>query len=184
VESWLDEKPLVNWAGNPESLQSLFWGLPDLARPGIGGFDVEAVFHSVRFCLLSGKGVRLPPGDKVAPMIPVDDASGYGEFSDWMSGPEYQEQFKTLAQQGTFPCIVEGKTGPLFRAKFVPKPSADFKFFSFHGISQSQYDAQTGEYRRQGFRELSITSFVDATGTRRLSGTWVNVADAVIRDRM
>ena len=106
-----------------------------------------------------------------------DDKSATDGFSEWMPGPEYQKLFQTMSQRGFYPCVIEEKAGPSFRAKFVHKPNADFRFFSFHGISRIEYDRRTSDFRQKELRELNVTSFTDADGNLRYSGTWIHASD-------
>ena len=56
-------------------------------------------------------------------------------FSPWMSSSEYQREFNRRERNGFYPSKVEGKiqNGRMrFRAIFIPVPSEDFYFYSYH----------------------------------------------------
>jgi len=98
-------------------------------------------------------------------------------FSEWLSKDEYQQFWKSKGEQGFYSVEVEGKNADgnsLFRARFEAKPGDHgFAHFTFHGIVAAEYDRRTAEYRQNGFRELSVHTFIDASGVKRFSGTWV-----------
>ncbi len=117
----------------------------------------------------------LPPPQPSEPVAPVVREDVETVFSRWLSRNAYQQLFNKMVTTGHFPARVEGKTEdgePLFRAQFKLKPPR-FGFISFHGISTKVYQQKTTKCRQQGFRELSVTSFVDSKGTQRFSGTLI-----------
>ncbi len=49
IDTWLDGKPFVHWAGKQSSLDiPKEWSLPDRWRAGIGANQSAVTFHSVR----------------------------------------------------------------------------------------------------------------------------------------
>ena len=59
IDTWLDGKPFIHWAGHQSSLElSKDWSLPERWRVGIGANQNGVTFHTVR--------VR-PAADSAAP---------------------------------------------------------------------------------------------------------------------
>ncbi len=99
------------------------------------------------------------------------------QWSSWMNRDDYQEYFNKVVKDGVFPLEVQAKVteeGSRYRARFMPNPpDRDLVFRSMHGVTHAQYRQRETEALSRRMHAVSLTSFEDAEGTRRYSGTWV-----------
>ena len=139
--------------------------------------------------LLTAPLGTLPADDTTSPAVQADQtgqvvgektlpsAGQQNPFSDWLSRQDYQSLFQSKVAQGLYPSTVEAQItdGSLkFRARFSARPNnTTFAFYSFHGISKSEYTRKTTSFKQAGFRELCVNSVVDEQGLKLFSGTWI-----------
>ena len=109
-----------------------------------------------RPCLRRGNRIRFPIGC-------------HAKITRVFSSPRWRK--------GLYPSTVEAQItdGSLkFRARFSARPNnTTFAFYSFHGISKSEYTRKTTSFKQAGFRELCVNSVVDEQGLKLFSGTWI-----------
>jgi hypothetical protein len=106
----------------------------------------------------------------------ICDSSAVGCFTDWLSSADYQNEFDRQVANGFYPVIVEGRNHAgqsQFRAAFVPFPAGVFFFESRHGITRELYEQRNAELLNQGYTQIWVQSFTDASGIDRYQATWV-----------
>lgn len=97
-------------------------------------------------------------------------------FTDWLSAEDYQIEFDQQVARRFYPTVVEGRNEAgqsQFRGGFVPFPAGTFFFFSHHGIAREFYDQRNVELTSDGFTQIWVQSFTDASGIDRYQATWV-----------
>jgi CubicO group peptidase (beta-lactamase class C family) len=88
----------------------------------------------------------------------------YGQYTQWMSGSQYQALFNSMASKGQYPTRVEGKneTGfPMFRAT------------ANHGMDCLSYSQKANTMKNQGYAQASLQSYVGSDGLRYYQSVWI-----------
>ena len=100
-----------------------------------------------------------------------------GDWSNWMTSAQYQQDFNTRANAGFYPHKVDGKCQSgieEFRAEWRKTPSGD-RFLAHHGIDRGAYDSKNREYTSKGFSLVFVTTFTDCSGVDRYQATWLKL---------
>ncbi len=100
-----------------------------------------------------------------------------GNWSEWMTSAQYQQEFNTRANEGFYPHTVDGKCQSgieEFRAEWWKIPSGD-SFWSHHGIDRGTYDSKNQEYTSKGYSLVFVTTFKDCSGVDRYQATWLKL---------
>lgn len=105
---------------------------------------------------------------------PVERILGQ-EFTPWHTPQDYQATFDQQLAESKYPTTVEGRNNngaSEYRAQFVPSPQQPFEFWSYHGFTESEYNAKNSCLEMQGYQLTWLQHFTDATGIKRHQATW------------
>ena len=110
-----------------------------------------------------------------AVQVPAKDSA----YTAWMKSSKLTELVKTMDDDRMFPGTVEGRldgSAIRYRAKFIPFLQDMDYFHSRWGMTVAWYKHYSDEYTKAGFREMSHTTFTDASGSALHQATWVLVS--------
>jgi hypothetical protein len=101
----------------------------------------------------------------------------YGGYTGWMTAGDYQTYFNAQTANGRYPSRIEGQsqTGtPMYRAVFAPfSTTQGSNWTSQHGMDCLTYRQKQQTLAAQGYRPVSMQSYVGSDGLRRYQATWV-----------
>ena len=105
-------------------------------------------------------------------------AEGSG-YTGWVKSSKLTELVKAMDDDRKFPGTVEGRldgSSIRYRANFIPFLQDMDYFHSRWGMTAKWYQHYSDEYANAGFKEVSHTTFTDASGSLLHQVTWVLVS--------
>jgi hypothetical protein len=93
----------------------------------------------------------------------------------WMDSRSYQNEFNTQFKKKYFPAKISAQCvgfEPKFKGLFLPFPSENFKFWSYHGLDRSKYLEREKYMKRNGYENIWNHNFF-CNGKSYYQATWV-----------
>jgi TolB-like protein len=112
----------------------------------------------------------------VAMTTRTQGAATSDKSSTWLSESDFQKEVDQQIRLGKYPSQVEGRSEngtSQFRALFLPYPSGYFFFETRVGGNKTYYDGRNAELSSQGYKLVSLQTFIDSIGIERYQATWL-----------
>lgn len=95
---------------------------------------------------------------------------------NWFNSADYTLIWHLNKNKGNYPVSVEGRLndGEMeFRSNFLKKPSSVSGWYSYHGLTISQYREINAVRLTEGYKGTWLQEFMDAQGEVRYQAIWI-----------